>query len=380
MARRFALAAFISATLGTSLPQLQADTFKPSSGLGKFEAELEGDVLEVALLVHYSFLNGDPLEVRGFSMADYYWPDEAAQKSFKKAFERSVETAWSKKFKLRRGRRTVDVRVSVEETAALDDAHWHIRVSHYPDDAEDTEASVCYTETVHYGADCARNPGKSWGTVDLASTHVQEIHVGNLQIDVMDLEFAWGEADLTADSQLLLGGPAPRLAIDHGWAVRLSGYASADEVDQVTHPGLLEPSLELAKDRTATVRGMLVAEGVDPQRIQVVNLGEHGDGLGPYVRLELFDPAKTMDTLAHEAGHMLGLGDVSSTDAAGNERGLPARDYAAMVFLRTGGKVLEIRDYEGMMSRGRLVETWHYAPFVEAMETLDPPGPWKIVP
>lgn len=96
------------------------------------------------------------------------------------------------------------------------------------------------------------------------------------------------------------------------------------------------------------------------------------------VRLGVYR-TETIDTLAHEAGHMLGLGDEAVNDFPASVNGpLPTPDYTATVFRYTRELVRQ-HDDEGIMSRGSTIRFWHYTPFVETLKILTGSAAWNIV-
>lgn len=375
-------------------PPPAVDSFVPSSRQGHFDARKIGDRLEITLRVHFSFLEGDPNLVPGYAEAEYSWSDVERQ-SFKDEFQRRVESAWSGRhaFEATDGSETVAVEVRVREVAGVDDAHWLITVSHYPEDAPDTEASVCGPAENHFAGSCESNQESlTWGTVRLASTHLFLEHVSDLEIAPLDLWYSSDDHTPPAD---LLDRPPAWLVTDWGWSAHLTGYAAVDEVSVGATPGEVRPSIELARRRTRRVRRALIEQACREargaaaktecqqktrQRIRVVNQGAYGEA--PYddrrlVQMEVFEPIP-IDTLTHEAGHMLGLGDEASDEIGEPGTTLASPDYAALVRWYNNETVLR-HDDDGIMSRGTVVRPRHYVTFLEALETLTGSAEWSIV-
>ncbi len=277
-----------------------------------------------------------------------------------------------------------------------DDAQWVLRVAHYPEDAPDLEASVCGPGESHYDLDCETNAESlPWGTARMASTHLQEDFLGYAELAPLEVWYSPGD-DTPPDD--LLGRPALWSLSDPTWSILLTGFASLEEVAGA-RPGEARPTIELARRRTARLRQTLIdfictdapggAKRAKPakatcraeasQRIRVVNEGAYGDS--PYAgsgvaTIELVRGPK-MDTLAHEAGHMLGLGDENTDDDWPDGSELASVDYAGLILWYFGEVILR-HDDDGIMSRGSVVEPYHYVTFLEALEELSGSAEWAV--
>lgn len=381
----------VGTTVGATVLAAQAPKikiFQPSSRLGQYEAEKSGNRLTITLRVHYLFLEGDRNLVPGYGDDEYSWTSKE-QADFKAELERRVKEAWSHRyvFESGSGADNVQVEVKVQEVSLPDGPHWLIKVRHYPEDAPDTEANTSAPGKDTFGMACdeieERNKeGYKWGVVNLASTHLQPEHVRALEIAPVDVWFSANDDELPAD---FLRRPSVRLFSDLGWSARLTGYAGIDEVAWPT--GKAHPSVELARRRTAKVRQALLdlacrspdCEKKAKKRIREINRG--GFGEAPYddrqlVRIELHR-RPSMDTLTHEAGHMLGLDDEASTDTRTVDGPVRSPDYAAMVAWYQTEPVLTSDD-DGIMSRGDKVRPWHYVTFQEVLEVLTCAYDWSI--
>jgi len=391
------LTILLAHALGAHAPPAAAqrlENFRPSSRQGLFDAELVGGVLTITLRVAYAFESCDPDLAPGYADSEYQWTP-AEEEAFKQAFQERVERAWSGQYVFRstKGGDDVSVRVVVREVAQREDAHWVVRVGHYPPDAPDTDASACNPGESHYDTSCESNEASlTWGTAVLASTHLQEDFIDYPELAPLEVWYAAGD-DTPPDD--LLERPALWALSDPQWFVLLTGYAGLDEVTSGARPGEVRPTIELARRRTARLRQELVdficreAEGRSAeagcraeatQRIRVVNPGTYGDS--PYAgsslaTIELLRGAK-MDTLAHEAGHMLGLGDEASDDAWPEGSELLSVDYAGLILWYFGEVILR-HDDDGIMSRGPVVEPYHYVTFLEALEELTGTAEWRVV-
>ena len=365
--------------------------FSPSSGSGLFDAFMDGGTLWIELRVFYAWLDGDPDRMPGYEAAAYTWTDEL-KIEFRRAFSDRVARTWSGAFPVestdRQQRLRVEVRV--ETVSRVEQAHWRIEVVRYPDDGPDAIASVCPPGHFHLAGGCEANAAdRRWGTVRLASSHLRAEHVRDLELPPYDLWFGVGSAekpDLSVD-------PVARLIQIPEWQIRLTSFAEETEVDARRQREDARPSVDLARERGRNVHEALVdlacsnGRMADPhcrsrisQRITIRNLGAYGetpDVPRRFVRLELFR-TPPIDTLAHEAGHMLGLGDEASGPTGGVGAPLVDAGYAAFVAWQTGF-ILQRVDDDNIMSRGTVVRPWHYSPFVEALEAMPGSGEWQVV-
>lgn len=367
--------------------------FRPSSKIGQFDARLDGDTLKIELKVAFAWLDGDPDRVPGYEAAAYTWKKTDDTAELQRQLKTRVAAAWSGAFPIEStdGKRRLEVEVAVD-TTPIEQAHWLIEVFRYPINGPDTPASVCAPAHFHLAGGCEPNAdGRKWGTVRLASTHWRLEHVRDLELPPFDVWFEHGSAtapDLNGDSPAWLAGVPD-------WQIRLTGFADDLEGDTRGERDAARPTVELAQRRTRSVRDALLDLAcpkkdnapADPQclasagkRLHLRNLGAYGDsphGRRNFVRLELFR-TPPIDTLAHEAGHMLGLGDEASDIDGQVGEAVRSADYAALVNWYTG-YVLDRVDDENIMSRGDVVRPWHYAPFLQALEAITCSAEWRIV-
>jgi hypothetical protein len=94
------------------------------------------------------------------------------------------------------------------------------------------------------------------------------------------------------------------------------------------------------------------------------------------VRLEVFRQT-SMDTISHEAGHMLGLGDEASGENGQAGAFVGDADYAGLVHYRLQESVLRADD-TSIMSRRDKVRPRHYITFLEALIHLTDSEGWTI--
>lgn len=370
------------------------DRFRPSGDEGQFQARKIGELLEITLRVKFEFLDGDANLVPGFADAEYSW-SEAETVYFKQKFQRRVEDTWSGRYAFQSTARTekVGVAVKVREVQNLEEADWLIKVRHYPEDSPEVEASTCSPGESHLAGGCEANAETlEWGTAELASMHLIPSYVRDLEIAPVDLWFNPDDAEPSAD---LLGRPPVWLVTDEGWSARLTGFAGFNEVTTGATPGRRRPTIELAHERAENVRKALVAhacrttggrtvdadcEARTTDRIRVISQGAYGDAPQEdrrFVRMEIYSEAP-IDTLTHEAGHMLGLGDEASNETGWVGSPVESPDYAALVRWYLDETLLR-RDDESIMSRGTVVLRRHYVTFLEALELLSGSPEWSIV-
>ena len=372
------------------------ENFEPSGRGGLFAAWIQGDKLIIELLVAFKWLDGSPDEVPGFKAGEYRWvDDDEASKKLKKTFQKQfadrVAEAWSAKYSIEAhdGSRRLEVQVQVTPSKP-EQAHWLVEVSRYPMEGSDRPASVCLPGSFHLSSSCAfHGESQPWGTVRLATSHLRRENVRKLEMPPYDVFFDPGKSDIPA-----LESPGWLAGLPE-WRIQLTGFASEVEASEARPRDCERHATTLAKARVESVRTAIISlmcpaeqevearreceEEIDGRLSKRVQ-GSYGDSPYPernFVRVELLR-APTIDTITHEAGHMLGLGDEASDEFG--EVGDPLNNaaYAALVYWYTGHLVVRADD-EGIMSRGDVVRPWHYAPFLEAVEKLTCSSKWKIV-
>lgn len=401
--------------------------FRPSTGIGVFDVEWsDSEGLLIVLRVRYSFEPGEPRLAPGFGADEYKWQEKQGDR-FKEQFRNRVRDTWSgARFVLTRpamkSSSPVPVRVVVEEPSDPELADWEIIVRRYPDEApDDLPASVCPPGTFHYLDGCESGDHPERGTVLFASTHTQMAFIRKVQLRSLEIWFDPGKgegeefwvdlptAQLFTQQQWHQESPPPY------WSARLTGYAGWREVERRNAaPGEIRPSVELAKSRLETVRSLLLRRACEnvtqtcsdladgstfplgqdekgpPDEcakcravvLQHLRLFAHGAyGAVPHEESRLVElqvhPRRTFDTLAHEAGHMLGLGDeAAESDADLGEPLLDGR-YAAAISYHLGQEITR-NDGDGIMSRGGVVERHHFITFLEAIEEATGDYDWTI--
>jgi len=211
----------------------------------------------------------------------------------------------------------------------------------------------------------------------LASTHVVPEYVKDKEFAEVKISFDEGldvRKPFIGDGHLI-GLPLVTLLQDPGWGVRVTGFATADEV-LAGFPGERHPGILLARKRTDFVLGEIDDRvcGSNPgclsSRLRQVSLHEVDPPFSG-VWLDIYrDP---LDTLVHEAGHMLGLDD---EDAAAGPFDYP--NYTALIHRLFDGLTCVQGDADSVMGRGSTVRPHHYVTFLEALQILTCDDDWEV--
>lgn len=364
-----------------------ADRFQPKTGLGLFDVELAGDTLKIKLKVKYHFEEGLKSEVLGFESDEYEW-DSAAEDQFKRRFEKTVESTWSRKYALQSPTGTAEVHVEVEVEESSQ-PHWHIEARHYPPDAPDSGAFVCGPKAYSALGSCFGNEDPKiddTGTLVVARTHEVPINVQDLDIGPVQFWFDSGQST-TAEN---FARPTVELLKRPEWFGELRGFAAPNEVRVMDRSG--QSPIELSRDRVRKAYEAIedvVCSGHPnvstcrqdlSKRLRIFAQGLNSDRSFAgknLVELSVFRNEQ-IDTLAHEAGHLLGLGDEAADADFPSGSALPSPEYAAQVLELFGIQIVR-HDDDGIMSRGSTVRPWHYVPFLEALRHVSQAhGNWVI--
>jgi outer membrane protein OmpA-like peptidoglycan-associated protein len=158
--------------------------------------------------------------------------------------------------------------------------------------------------------------------------------------------------------------------------VTLTGHSSA-EGDE----GL---NMRLSEDRARAVSNEIVTAGAQRQPT-VVPLGEAGAAATPEWRrvdITINDFEADQTTVAHEFGHMLGLGDQYPTaDGGDRDVGTPVAHSALAEKLIPGQQPIVARHSEDIMSNGEAVQPYHYVTFLEVLGKMTgTEGTWDVRP
>ncbi|MGH4001326.1 MAG: OmpA family protein, partial [Pseudonocardiaceae bacterium] len=186
--------------------------------------------------------------------------------------------------------------------------------------------------------------------------------------------------DLLLDMLVVEYQPATK---DGGAPITVTGHAST--------AGASEDNLELSRRRAEAVRDYLRmplapgAKGIEDNRIKVVAEGELNATLAAeWQRVDIqVGGGHSQIVMAHETGHMFGLGDeyvdtpggLPTSGTGGQIGGVPSHGLPPVA----GGGIAPARveDNDGVMSLGNVVRAQHYATFLEALNEVTKPETFK---
>lgn len=364
--------------------------FKPSSGRGQFDAcfDARTGALTITLKVGFEFDSGDPSRVApGFRPEEFDWTPEE-QAAWKTKYLADVSAAWSGAHAFHSTRphwsaMTVATTVEVVENAA--NPHFVATIGKYPPDAIMVTSSVCPPGTHHgSGNTCPAHTPAADGTTPGHGTG--EFDSNDLRREAKlgggpntSIPFSVGGTTLTAAGIAALAPLVSQMQAAPDSTITLVGRASS------THPSGMDAAdgaihnMDLARQRTGAVQAHLIAAGIGSDRILVRNLGETDAAADrSWCRVDAsVSTRQTQVAAAHEAGHMLGMGDEYPT--ASNAAGTPVEArYATMIKDQTN-TVLTRQRNDSLMSSGSTVEPWHYSSFLEALKSITAPiDEWSV--
>ena len=153
-------------------------------------------------------------------------------------------------------------------------------------------------------------------------------------------------------------------------------------IGRASSPGSDGHNAELAQARIDAVTAYLQSQGyngVTYGRLQTDNKGEMGATEDPeWRRVDLiYGSGEVQNTLAHEFGHVLGLGDEYVGGTGGQ---LGNKTDHSDLSEKIGGGISTHERNDSIMSNGNEVRGMHYATFGEALRTLTNIQEWKLKP
>jgi hypothetical protein len=158
--------------------------------------------------------------------------------------------------------------------------------------------------------------------------------------------------------------------------VTVTGHSSSE--------GKPEYNQTLSEDRARNVSNEIVSAGAQKQPT-LVAVGATGAAPTPeWRRVDItvgkFEADQT--TVAHEFGHMFGLGDEYPTpDGGSRDVGTPVAHSALAQRLIPGQQPILAHHSEDIMSNGEVVRPHHYVTFMEVLGKMsDTEGTWDIRP
>jgi outer membrane protein OmpA-like peptidoglycan-associated protein len=156
----------------------------------------------------------------------------------------------------------------------------------------------------------------------------------------------------------------------------VTGHSSSD--------GSADRNQTLSEDRARNVSNEIVNAGAQRQP-QINAVGATGAAPTPEWRrvdITVGDFEADQTTVAHEFGHMLGLGDEYPTlDGGTRDVGTPVAHSALAQSLIPGQQPILAHHSDNIMSNGETVQPYHYVTFLEVLGTMSgTTGTWDIRP
>jgi outer membrane protein OmpA-like peptidoglycan-associated protein len=381
------------------------EDFHPSTGRGLFDAVYApGDgLLTITLGISFSFLNGNPADptwvasVGGpakaatYTAAQFNWTTEE-QDQWKANAVSTIQGIWGNQYTFFTRKACwadklppVDVQLEVVSRPATGEgkAHFVTSVTKWPTEPG-LEESVTppgasadqSTARFHEGAE----NGITTPDVDQYSTGTgARGRYGQVDIDNPGtIQFGQGKSEPSPEDKTKLQNFGKTLGAPDmpPFPVTVTGHSSSE--------GRPERNQTLSEDRARNVSNEIVTGGA--QR-QPAALGVGATGAGPTpdwrrvnITVGSFDSSQT--TVAHEAGHMLGLGDEYATaDAGSRPVGTPVAHSALAQRLIPGQQPIVAKHSENIMSTGTDVKPHHYVTFLEVLGVMTgTAGQWDIKP
>jgi outer membrane protein OmpA-like peptidoglycan-associated protein len=381
------------------------EDFHPSTGRGLFDAiYAPGDgLLTITLGISFSFLNGNPADptwvasVGGPAKAATYkaeqfnWTTEESD-AWKANAVSTIQGIWGNQYTFFTQKACwadqlppVNVQIEVVDRPATGEgkAHFVTSITKWPTEPG-LEESVTppratadqSTARFHEGAE----NGITTPDVDNYSTSTgSRGRYGQVDIDNPGtITFPQGSADPSAADKTALQNFGKTLGAPDmpPFPVTVTGHSSSE--------GRPERNQTLSEDRARNVSNEIVTGGTQRQPASV-GVGATGAGPTPeWRRVDItvgaFNSSQT--TIAHEAGHMLGLGDeYASADAGSRPVGTPVAHSALAERLIPGQQPILAKHSENIMSTGTDVKPHHYVTFLEVLGVMTgTAGQWDIKP
>jgi outer membrane protein OmpA-like peptidoglycan-associated protein len=381
------------------------EDFHPSTGRGLFDAEyVPGDGrLTITLGIAFSFLNGNPADptwvasVGGPANAATYkaeqfnWTTDE-QDQWKANAVSTIQGIWGNQYRFFTQKACwadrlppVNVKVKVVDRPATGEgkAHFVTSVTKWPTEPG-LEESVTppgatadqSTARFHEGAE----NGITTPDVDQYSTSTRSRgRYGQVDTDNPGtIRFGQGRSEPTPEDKTKLQnfGKTLGAADMPPFPVTVTGHSSSE--------GRPERNQVLSEERARNVTNEIVTGGAQRQPT-TVGVGATGAAPTPEWRraditVGTFDSSQT--TIAHEAGHMLGLGDEYPTaDGGHRDVGTPVAHSALAERLIPGQQPIVAKHSENIMSTGTDVKPHHYVTFLEVLGVMTgTAGHWDIKP
>ena len=380
------------------------EDFHPSTGRGLFDAiYAPGDgLLTVTVGITFNFVNGNPSDptwvasVGGPAAAARYRPDQFnwttdEQDAWKANAISQVTALWARRYTFFTQKACwadslppVNVAIEIVERPAtgVGKSHFVTTVNKWPTEPgleeSVTPPGTADQSTARFqesGADGIENPDST----HFVRTTGTRARYGQVDRDNPGtIKFAQGKAEPSAaDKTALRTFGATLGATDMPpFPVTLTGHSSSE--------GSPERNQTLSEERSRNVSNEIVAAGAQRQP-QVDAVGATGAAPTPEwrrvdVTVGSFEADQT--TVAHEFGHMLGLGDEYPTpDGGSRDVGTPVAHSALAQSLIPGQQPILAHHSDNIMSNGEAVQPYHYVTFLEVLGTMTATtGTWDIRP
>jgi outer membrane protein OmpA-like peptidoglycan-associated protein len=381
------------------------EDFHPTTGRGLFDAVYApGDgVLTITLGIAFNFVDGNPADpawvasVGGPAVAATYTPDQFTwtrdeQQNWKDNALAQVIALWSGRYTFYTRKACwadtlppVDVEIEIVDRPATGagKAHFVTTVNKWPTepghrDAVTPPGAAADQSTARFhesGADGIENPDSRHRRRTTASRarygQVDTDNPGRIQFPQNVTEPSAADKTALRTFGATLGAPDMP-----PFPITLTAHSSSE--------GATDLNMRISEDRARNVSNEIVAGGATRQP-QVVPVGEAGAGPTPeWRRVDIAVGAFEADqtTVAHEFGHMFGLGDEYPTaDGGSRDVGTPARHSALAERLIPGQQPILARHDESIMSNGEVVRPHHYVTFLEVLGTMTgTEGEWDVRP
>jgi outer membrane protein OmpA-like peptidoglycan-associated protein len=381
------------------------EDFHPSTGRGLFDAVyVPGDGnLTVTVGITFKFVNGNPSDptwvasVGGPAKAATYkaeqfnWtPDE--QTAWKANALAKVKDTWQHKYvfftqKACWADKLPAVNVNIEivdrpETGA-GKSHFVTTVNKWPtepglEESVTPPGATADQSTARFqesAADGIENPDSSH-FVRTTRTRARYNQVDTDNPGTIRFEKNQREPSAADKTKLQTFGATLGAADMPPFPVTVTGHSSSE--------GKPEYNQTLSEDRARSVSNEIVTAGAQKQPT-VVAVGATGAAPTPeWRRVDItvgkFEADQT--TVAHEFGHMFGLGDEYPTpDGGSRDVGTPVAHSALAEKLIPGQQPILAHHSEDIMSNGEVVRPHHYVTFMEVLGKMsDTEGTWDIRP
>jgi outer membrane protein OmpA-like peptidoglycan-associated protein len=380
------------------------EDFHPSTGRGLFDAVYApGDGnLTITVGITFNFVDGNPADptwlatvgpakAATYTPEQFRWTDDEKTQWKENAIS-TVTTLWGHRYTFYTQKDCwagqlppVNVNIEIIERPAsgVNKSHFVTTVNKWPTEpgleesvtppgATADQSTARFQESADDGitnpdsSHFVRNTGTRarYGQVDTDNPGTINFPVGSSTVSDAD------KAKLQTFGRTLGAPDIPP------FPVTVTGHSSAD--------GSADRNQTLSEDRARNVSNEIVSGG--PQRQPTVT-GVGATGAAPtpdWRRVDItvgnFEADQT--TVAHEFGHMFGLGDEYPTpDGGSRDVGTPVAHSALAQRLIPGQQPILAHHSEDIMSNGEVVRPHHYVTFMEVLGKMsDTEGTWDIRP